>query len=205
MTNRLFITFEGIEGAGKSTQVELLAEYFRKIGKEVITTHEPGGTDFGKQIREILLETNINLESLSEFLLFCADRKEHVEKLIKPALGKGKIVICDRFVDSSRAYQIGAKNLDKKLVEQLIDWTTGNIKPDLTIFLDVPVEVGLERRRKIYHNRFDNLEISFYKKVRQYYLKLSQNNNHWLVLDGQKSETKIFDQIKIELAKKGFL
>jgi len=201
----LFIVFEGIEGAGKSTQVKLLADYFKKNGKEVITTHEPGGTAFGKQIREILLETKIDLEPLTEFLLFCSDRKEHVKKLIKPALEQGKIVICDRFIDSLRAYQIGANNLDKKIVEELITWTTDGLKPDLVIFLDLSVESGLERRRKIYNNRFDNFGINFYQKVRQYYLKLSQNNNHWLVLDGQKSKEEIFSEIKLELVKKGFL
>jgi dTMP kinase len=201
----LFISFEGIEGAGKSTQVKLLAEYFKKNGRKVIITHEPGGTEFGKKIREILLETNLNLEPLTEFLLFCADRKEHIEKLIKPSLGEGKIVICDRFTDSSRAYQIGAKNLDKKLVEQLIDWTTAGLKPDLVIYLDISVKDGLERRQKIYNNRFDNFDPEFYKKVRDYYLMLAEENKQWLIINAIKSKEEIFNKIKLELVKKGFL
>ena len=131
-----FITFEGIDGSGKSTQLRLLADDLRFRGFNVLVTHQPGGTPLGRRLREAFLDTEENIAPMAELLLFAADRAQHVEFLIKPALAEGKIVISDRYADATTAYQGAGRGFDAKTIKQVIQLATGGLKPDLTLFFD---------------------------------------------------------------------
>jgi len=171
----LFISFEGIEGTGKTKQSKLLYEYLRKIGYKVILTGEPGGTRIGLKIRDLLLSLeNREMTPVSELLLYNASRAQHIEEVILPALKKGFIVITDRFIDSTKAYQGYGRGIDLKLIEFLEKIVTEDVRPDLTLLLDLDVKTGLKRNRHI--NKTDRLElenIKFHKKVREGYLKIA--------------------------------
>ena len=175
----MFITFEGGEGSGKSTQAKLLKEYFEKQGKTVVLTHEPGGTDIGKHLRQELLERDYALEPLSEILLFAADRVEHVEKTILPALNSGKIVISDRYIDSTIAYQLGGRGLPEDLV-RYVNWISARgVLPDITFLLDIPIEDGLKRAIQETGGEGDRFEkeiLAFHERVRGKYLEIAQND-----------------------------
>ncbi|OGC07748.1 dTMP kinase [candidate division WOR-1 bacterium RIFOXYA2_FULL_36_21] len=185
----MFITFEGCEGSGKSTQIKLLEDYIKSIGKEVIITKEPGGSNLGEEIRKILF--NYESEILAEIFMFAADRVEHVEKVIKPALANGKVVLCDRYIDSTLAYQLGGRGLPEDLV-RYINWISSRgIIPDLTILLDIPAKKGLERAKKRGAvNRFENEILAFHERVREKYEELEEND--------QKRIKKINAQMPIE-------
>lgn len=180
MIKPLFITFEGGEGAGKSTQIQLLSEWMEKRNIEHVLTKEPGSNMIEEcvKIRELLLNPDNNLSANSELLLFLADRAQHVDKLIKPSLQSGKHVICDRYSDSTRVYQC-ARGLSRVKVDMLIDFATNNLKPDLTFILDIPVEVGLERAKaKSIYKEGDRMEMAgnkFHQDVRHGFLKLAEN------------------------------
>jgi dTMP kinase len=168
-----FITFEGGEGSGKTTQIKKLAAYFEKQKKEIITTREPGATLIGQQIRQILLDTDHQFSSpLSELLLFTVDRLEHLASVVIPALKAGKIVLCDRFVDSTIAYQVGAQKVSYNtfnLLNKLI-----KIKPALTFLLDIEPEEGIQRARaRAVLNRLDKKTLDFHHQVRAKYLELA--------------------------------
>jgi len=168
-----FITFEGGEGSGKTTQIKKLAAYFEKQKKEIITTREPGATLIGQQIRQILLDTDHQFSSpLSELLLFTVDRLEHLASVVIPALKAGKIVLCDRFVDSTIAYQVGAQKVSYNtfnLLNKLI-----KIKPGLTFLLDIEPEEGIQRARaRAVLNRLDKKKLVFHHQVRAKYLELA--------------------------------
>ncbi|MGL9718029.1 MAG: dTMP kinase [Wolbachia sp.] len=160
----MFITFEGIDGSGKTTQSELLANHFKQIRGEnnVILTREPGGTDFAEKVREILLKDDV--DPISELLLLISMRYEHVKKLILPAIKKGKIVICDRFIDSTIAYQGYGLGVDLKLIEDLHELVKIK-RPDITFILDIDVQVGLSRAKD--KNKYEEMNINFYDKVRK--------------------------------------
>lgn len=169
-----FITFEGIDGSGKSTQLRLLADDLRFRGLNVLTTHQPGGTPLGRRLREAFLETEENVAPMAELLLFAADRAQHVEFLIKPAIAEGKIVISDRYADATAAYQGAGRGFDAKTIKQVIQLATGGLKPDLTLFFDLPVSVGLQRTTKRdesgeLKNRMDKETTEFYERVREAY------------------------------------
>ena len=171
----MFITFEGAEGCGKSTQVALLKEYFQKLGKNVILTQEPGGTALGKELRKILLSPEVEIDKTTEIYLFAADRSDHVTKVIKPALAEGNIVISDRYVDSTLAYQIGGRNLPEDLVRYVNMVSSHGLLPDLTILLDVSPEVGLKRAAKRSQvDRFEKEDLKFHNQVRNYYLNIAK-------------------------------
>jgi len=170
----LFITFEGIEGCGKSTQLQLLKEFFRGKG-EFITTREPAGTLIGMQIRNILANSkNKGMDGLTEFLLLSAARKQHVEEVLKPAIQSGKWIFCDRFADSSFAYQCRGRGVDEEIINQITLIATGGIKPDITFLLDVPVEVGISRikNRAMKLERIELETFDFFERVRSGYLEL---------------------------------
>ena len=175
----MFITFEGCEGCGKTTHIGLLAEYLQKKGKSVLVSREPGGTAFGETLREIVLDTRSHLSDRAEIFLFAADRAQHVQKVIKPALDKGKVVLCDRYIDSTYAYQIGGRQLPENLVNYLVDISSYGLAPDLTFFLDVPIQAGLKRvqDRKEAITRFEQEEQAFHERVRQAFLKLAHANS----------------------------
>lgn len=171
----IFISLEGIEGTGKSTQAKLLSEYLSKKGYKTTLTEEPGGTSINRQIRKVLLSTNHDkMDYMAELLLYNAARIQHIKEKIAPALAKGKIVITDRFSDSTVAYQGYGRGISPKLIDALDRIATGCMRPDITILLDLDVETGLKRNRRI--NKVDRLEledIEFHKRVREGYLKLA--------------------------------
>src|SRR5262249_40640142 len=144
----LLITFEGPEGSGKSTHIQGLAAYLKKQGRVVVVTREPGGTSLAQNLRRILLETGEGLSSLAELFLYEADRAQHVEETILPALRRGKVVLCDRYTDSTLAYQGDGRGIDKKVIATLNAIASQNVTPNLTILLDVPVERGLRLAQK---------------------------------------------------------
>jgi len=173
----VFITFEGPEGCGKSTQAKKLKSYLEGNGHKVLLTQEPGGTQVGKHIREILLDPKSVLDETTEVYLFAADRSEHVSKIILPALKEGKVVISDRYVDSTLAYQINGRGLPEDLVRYLNMISSKGLMPDLTILLDVSPKIGLERAKKVAAaDRFEQEKIDFHNKVRQKYLDIAKND-----------------------------
>ena len=179
----LFITFEGGEGSGKTTQIRTLAAALQKKGLAVLTTREPGGTPEAEVIRKLLVQRDGgNWTPMAEALLLFAARTMHVDHLIKPALAEGKIVISDRFTDSTRAYQGYGHGLPHEKIEELVQLSLGGFEPDLTIIIDLPVETGLKRAgRRIVRDgsgedRFENLDLSFHKKLRDGYLEIARKN-----------------------------
>ncbi|MFH1429077.1 MAG: dTMP kinase [Candidatus Margulisiibacteriota bacterium] len=170
----VFITFEGPEGCGKSTQIHQLADYLRSQGRDVIVTREPGGTPVGQAIRDILLDKqNTALCDNTELLLFTADRAQHLFEVIKPALKAGKVVLCDRYSDSTIAYQMGGKGLPEELVMYLTQKFDTSLKPDLTILLDVEVSIGLKRATRFDADRFELEDTEFHQRVRSKYLSIA--------------------------------
>jgi len=188
-----FITFEGIEGCGKSTQARKLHEFF--FGS--ILTREPGGTVAGEKIREILIDEKIaKLEAKTELFLNFAARLEHVEKLIKPALKQNKIVISDRFFDSTYAYQGNAFGLDVKLIDEVRKMTLGDFVPDITFLIDVPVEAAFARiEGRAENNRYEKLGQDFHQKTRDGFLRLAKNNPRIRIIDGTQNIEEIFKKI----------
>ena len=182
----MFITFEGIEGCGKTTQIELLNTYLEKKGHKVIKTREPGGTPFGESLRNVFLHAKMKVYPLSELLVFMAMRAQHVDELILPALKEGTIVLCDRFTDASYAYQGYGRGIDLSIIETLNRLVTKGIKPDLTILLDCPVEKGLTRKaQSAPMDRFEKEELSFHRKIKKAYEKLAKEDpERFFVIDG---------------------
>jgi dTMP kinase len=184
----LFITFEGPEGCGKTTQLRLLAAHLRDEGHDVLTTREPGGTGIGDRVRAILLDP-VHTEMLppTEFLLFSAQRAQHVGQVIRPHLEKGGVVLCDRYADSSLAYQGYGHQLDLNMLRTITRFATGGLVPDLTLCLDVPVEVGLRRKaggRGDAWNRMEQKEMAYHQRVRAGYLDMAaQEPDRWVVVD----------------------
>jgi dTMP kinase len=177
-----FITFEGIDGSGKSTQLRLLTGELRLKGYNVLATMEPGGTPLGRRLREAFLETEETVAPLAELLLFAADRAQHVEFLVKPALAEGKIVVSDRFADATVAYQGAGRGFPEKTISQIVNLATGALKPDLTLFFDLPIEKAVLRAKsrgddETVRNRMDSETTDFYKRVREAYLKIAEKES----------------------------
>ncbi len=189
----MFITFEGIEGSGKSSLIAQLKKYFESSKLEAFFSKEPGGTDLGKEIRKILLNPKYSFDPTSELLLLLADRAEHVQKIIRPNLQKNKLIFCDRYLDSTLAYQGSGRNLDKKIIKKMFKALDFPI-PDLTILLDVPVQIGLSRARKRNKlDRFEKEDLNFHENVRRSYLDLAKNDSARIVLfDSSISEEELF-------------
>jgi len=176
MANRgKFITVEGIEGAGKSSNLEFIKHLLEAAGKEVLYTREPGGTPLGEEVRDLLLShRHTGMADDTELLLMFAARAEHLEQKIRPALEAGIWVLCDRFTDASYAYQGGGRGIDKGRIHALEEWTQGSLRPDLTMLLDLAVEIGLERAGKRSEpDRFEKEKIQFFDGVRQAYLQIA--------------------------------
>jgi len=174
MTKGLFITFEGADGCGKTTQIELLDKYLREKGKETLLTREPGAKGLGVKLREILLNYDGEVSPQCESFLFLADRAQHIDCIIKPALKEGKIILCDRHTDSTVAYQGYGRGLDLERINMLNDIATGGLKPDLTIVFDVDVETSMQRVGKE-KDRMESAGAEFFNKVREGYLKIAEN------------------------------
>lgn len=192
----IFITFEGIEGSGKSTQAKRLYDYLKEKKVKVYLTKEPGGTKIGQRIRDILLSHwNENFPSVAELFLYEADRNIHIHNIIKPLLQQDYILICDRFYDSTTAYQHYAGGIDYNLVDFLNKTATEGINPDITFLLDLPVEEAFKRLNRE-KDRMESKGIEFHKKVREGFLKIAKKEkNRVIVLDGLKNPDEIFDQI----------
>ncbi len=207
----MFITLEGIEGSGKSTQIPRIAAYLEKLGHRCLVTKEPGGTGVGRQIRAILLDpVNSGLDAMAELLLYEADRAEHVNRLIRPALAEGKTVICDRFSDSTVVYQGAARGIPSDFIGQINKSVIGELRPDITFLLDLPPELGLSRAwrqidagsRRRGESRFEQERIRFHEKVRQGYLALAENRPGRIrVIAAHGTQEEVGSAIESELAR----
>ena len=203
------ISFEGSEGSGKSTQITRLAEHFQKAGRDVVSTREPGGTEIGEQIRNIIVHNSKGDEMCAEteLLLFTAARAQLVREVIAPALLRGSIVLSDRFLDSSTVYQGIGRNLAADPVAQINRFAVGDVSPDLTIVIDVPEEVSLARlktRASDLPDRMERQNVDFYRKVREGYLVLAKGMpERFIVVDGTKSadavEKKVWAEVQARL------
>ena len=192
MTRGRFISFEGIDGAGKSTQHAWLVDHLRAQGRTVVATREPGGTPLGEKLRAVLLTDSMHLET--EALLMFAGRREHVAKVIEPALARGEWVICDRFVDASFAYQGGGRGLSWEKLKVLADWVLGDLKPDLTLIFDAPVAIAQQRLHAATSNpdRFEQEQSAFFEKVRSAYHRIaSENPERVRVIDATQTPAEI--------------
>jgi dTMP kinase len=198
------VTFEGIEGSGKSTQARRAAELCRVNGREVLLEREPGGTAIGKRLREVLLDpASRGLDPLSELLLMEADRRQHVSEVLGPALARGVLVLCDRFNDATFAYQGGGRGLSSEIVETIDRWTTGEVRPDRTLLFDCPVEVGLARARRRDGEstpRFEAEDRPFHERVRAAYLAIARRDPARVrVIDTTRPPDAVFEDVRRHL------
>jgi dTMP kinase len=194
----MFISIEGIEGAGKSTQVKLLTGRLVESGFDATATFEPGGTAIGRRIREILLDVNhAGMDAVTELLLYNAARAEHVNKVIRPALAAGKVVVTDRFTDSTMAYQGFGRGLDRRIITQLDEPVTGGLRPDLTVLLDMDVRLGLGRNlaaRKV--DRLELESVEFHERVRRGFLELAAAEpRRFRVVDASGTAAAVADAV----------
>ncbi len=200
----MFITFEGVDGSGKTTQVELLYEYLVNKGYKAIKTREPGGTAFGEALRKSLLQPDMHVFPLSELFVIMAMRAQHVEEVINPALQDGRIVICDRFIDATYAYQGYGRDMDQGIVLSLNTLATKGIMPNLTILLDCNVEEGIKRktRQDFSMDRFEKEESSFHSRVRDGYVKLSEEEpGRFFVINGNTGIYEVQEKIRNKVEK----
>lgn len=198
-TPGLFLTLEGGDGVGKTTQSELLAEWLNSVGRNVIRTREPGGTEVGIEVRELVLHHRGDIAPRAEALLYAADRAHHIATLVRPALERGDIVIQDRYIDSSVAYQGAGRELDPNEIRDLSLWATGNLVPDVTILLDLDESVARERLDTA-RTRYDRLEAEqaeFHQRVRTAFLGLSRAEpERFLVLDATRAPAELAADIR---------
>ena len=201
----MLITLEGIEGSGKTTQIDYIAAYLQKSGLDYIITKEPGGTRLGEKIRSILLDPgNMNIHPMTELLLYAADRVQHIRELISPMIETGKIVICDRFCDSTTVYQGFTRGIDVSLIQQLNRLVLEGLVPDITFVLDLDPEIGLKRAwkqikdgsRSEAETRFENEKLQFHESVRNGYLELArQEPDRFVVVDASRDPLKVSEQM----------
>jgi len=198
----LFITFEGGEGCGKSVQAKALYRRLSQLAIPAVLTHEPGGTPFGNRIAGWLKwAEGTDISPLTELLLFNASRAQLVTQVIQPSLENGKVVICDRYADSTTAYQSYGRGLDLEMVTTINNAATQGLKPDLTVLLDISAEEGLARKKAKKQDRFEQEEIAFHQRVRDGYLKLAANDpERWLVVDASQSKAKIEEIIWLRVS-----
>ena len=198
MKKGLFITLEGIEGAGKSTVVDFIEDCLTKEGHDVIKTREPGGTVIGEQIREILLKSeHYTLTYDTELLLVFSARAQHIQEVILPALSLGKIILCDRFTDASYAYQGGGRGIDASRINLLEKWVQGDLRPNLTLLFDLDVSIGMQRTKKRSDaDRFEREEINFFEKIRNTYLERAKNEpQRFRIINSASSLENVKEQI----------
>lgn len=200
----MFITFEGIDGVGKSTQLDLLEQWLIAQGKSVLRTLEPGGTELGKEIRHLLLHRKGDVAARAEALLYAADRAHHVATKIRPALASGQVVLSDRYFDSSVAYQGAARELDVDQVREISLWAVDNLIPDLTILLDLSAEAAMLRRDKtgVEPDRLEKEKVDFFDRARAQYLELAKEPR-FVVIDATLSIEQIQQQIRARVMELG--
>lgn len=185
----IFIALEGLDGSGKSTVAEGLKSHFASLGQAVVLTREPGGTAFGRGIRQLLLDSEIEREPITELLMMCADRAEHVRTVIRPALDRGQLLIADRYAASTRAYQGAGLGVDPEVVEQAIRISTGGLEPDLTLLLDLEPAVARDRRqlRRDAQNDIDRRSVEFHERVRTgFQEQATRNPGTWIIVDASQ-------------------
>lgn len=202
MRNKLFITFEGIEGAGKSTLINTLCAHLDKTGVSYVRTREPGGCELAERIRSLLLDKQFTgMSAVAECLLMYAARAEHVEKIIRPALARGQWVICDRFYDASFAYQAAGRGLPPEMLSSLTDWSVAETIPDYTFLLDLPVATGLSRAAvRNEQDRIEEESVLFFEKVRQAYLERANDEPERMIcLDATLSPEALFNVLMEKL------
>lgn len=196
MKKGLFITFEGTDGCGKTTQIELLKRYLEENGYKVVLTREPGAKGLGEKLREILLNYDGDVSSNCESFLFLADRAQHIDMLIKPAIERGEVVLCDRHTDSTVAYQGYGRGLDLNQIKMLNDIATNGVKPDMTFVFDIDIETAQKRVGKT-KDRMESAGIEFFKRVRQGYLEIAKSEPERVkVLDATQTIETIANQVK---------
>ena len=189
-----FVSFEGIDKSGKSTQARMLADHLSGAGCDVVLTREPGGTDLGREIRHVLLTSQFDVRPETEVLLFAADRAQHVAELIRPALAAGKIVIADRYVDSSLAYQGYGRGVNLRLLRAVQTLATGGLKPQVTVWVDVPVAVA--RARSEVSDRIESASNALFERICKGYAALcAEEPARWVRVDGEKSVDEVFQTI----------
>lgn len=207
----MLITFEGMDGSGKTTQIQQSAAFLRQMGADVLLTREPGGTHIGDRVRGILLDKTDfqdTMDPRTELLLFCASRAQLVAEVIRPHLEKGGLVICDRFFDSTYAYQGYGHGLDVKALKAIVNFATGGLSPDLTIYLDLSPEEGLRRRARASlfgeeWNRLDDMEMAFHQRVYKGYRALMKAEPaRWLRIDAAQPQEEVQDAIRAALAQR---
>lgn len=195
----MFITFEGPDGSGKTTQIRRLIPVLQEKGFDIVHTREPGGTDIGDQIRSIIMNMkNKSMHPRAEILLFCASRAQLVEELVRPSLSEGKLVLCDRYADSTMAYQGYGHGLDRDVLSQLLHFATGGLKPDLTLLFDISAEAGLRRRLTNHEewNRMDDYALQFHERVRSGYLAMAAAEpERWAVIDADRTLDEIHREV----------
>ena len=198
----MFISFEGIDGVGKSTQIRLAEDYLRAKGKDVLCTLEPGGTELGQEIRNLLLHRKGDVAPRAEALLYAADRAHHVAAKVRPALESGQVVITDRFLDSSVAYQGAGRKLSAEEVRNISLWAVDGLLPDLTVLVDLDPVIAAERRKGTGEapDRLELEKIDFFQAVRDEFLKLAAAEpNRFLIVDATKTPTEIFEHVAKKL------
>ena len=198
-----FITVEGGEGVGKSSNLAFIEAWLREAGKEVVMTREPGGTGLGEKIRELLLDANqTGMAMDTELLLMFAARAQHLDEVIKPSLAANKWVVCDRFTDATYAYQGGGRGVEQQRIAQIEQWVQGNLRPDLTLLLDLPVQQGLQRAgQRSAPDRFEQEQQHFFERVRETYLiRARQEPNRFRVIDATPALEQVQQQIAAVLS-----
>ena len=200
----VFITFEGIDGVGKSTQLDLLQSWLESRGRDVVRTLEPGGTELGQEIRHLLLHRKGDVAARAEALLYAADRAHHVATKVRPALAEGKVVLSDRYFDSSVAYQGAARELDVSEVRNISLWAVDNLIPDLTVLLDLDAQAAIQRRNKTgtEPDRLEREKVDFFERARSQYLELAREPR-FLVVDATLSIDEIQEQIRARVLSMG--
>ena len=199
-----FITFEGGEGTGKSTQAKLLFSSIKNTSEKVILTREPGGTNIAEEIRKIIVKNNYNLNKVSELLLIYAARNEHLKDTIIPSLDKGHVILCDRFLDSTFVYQVQGKKIDTKIFEYFNKLIIKNYKPEITFIIDIDPIIGVERSLKLNkkETKYEKLPLSFHEKVRKDFITLSKKDERFKLIDGNKSIMEIHKEIIMTINEK---
>lgn len=196
MKKGLFITFEGADGCGKTTQLNLLKDYLEKKGYKVLVTREPGAKGLGEKLREILLNYDGDVSDRCESFLFLADRAQHVDTIINPAINKGKIVLCDRHTDSTVAYQGYGRGIDINMIKMLNNIAVNGTKPDLTLIFDVDIETSMQRVGKT-KDRMESAGTEFFNRVRQGYLEIAKEEpDRVKVINSAKPIDEVFDEVK---------
>ena len=199
-----FITFEGIDGAGKSTHIAALAERLRRSGAEVVCTREPGGTELAEKLRDLVL--HLSMDALTEAMLVFAARRDHVQRVIQPALARGASVVCDRFTDATFAYQGSGRGFDLALLAQLETWVQGDLQPTLTLWLDLPAETAAKRRAEARAaDRFEREDQAFFERVRAgYAARMAAAPQRFARIDSSLAKPAVWAQIEAELERRGW-